>query len=314
MPTRRLLVLGVLLLLCGAAYMTVGAKAGWGFTLGFRGPKLLALMTVGAAISTATVVFQSITHNRILTPSIMGFDALYVLLFTGAVYVLGGFAVADIPPVTSFLTGAALMTAAALALFGTLLIGPRQDLIRMILTGVILGALFRALTGFMQRAIDPNEFSVIQVASYARFNDLDTDVLGISMLVTAAALIAAWRMRHRLDILMLGREAAINLGENPARGSLQALTIIAVLVAVSTALVGPVAFLGLLVVAIAHFVMPSPYHAALLPAAALISMITLVGGQTVLEQVFRFSTPLSVVVDLLGGLVFLTLLLRSFRR
>lgn len=314
MHTRALFVLSGLLLLCCAAYLTMGAKAGWAFTLQFRGMKLVALLTVAAAISTATVVFQSITHNRILTPSIMGFDMLYVMLFTGAVYVLGGFAVADQPPVLVFVVTAALMIAAAMALFGTLLIGPRQDLFRMILTGVVFGMLFRALTGFMQRVIDPNEFLVIQVASYARFNDIEGDVLWIALLATACALGVAWRMRFKLDVLMLGRETAINLGENPTRAYLQALAVIAALVSVSTALVGPVAFLGLLVVAIAHLITPSPYHAILLPSAALVSMITLVGGQAVLEHVFHLSTPLSVIIDLLGGAAFLFLLLRSIRR
>ncbi len=313
MHIRALLTLTGLLVLCCAGYMTIGAKAGWDFILPFRGTKLLALLTVGVAISTATVLFQSITNNRILTPSIMGFDALYVLILTGAVFTLGGFAVADLPPVLEFSATTGAMVAMSLALFGTLLLGARQDLIRMILTGVILGTLFRSLTGFMQRLTDPNEFAFIQVASYARFNDIDTDILGIAALATVLALAAAWRMRHRLDILSLGREAAINLGENPRRGYIETLIVIAVLVSVSTAFVGPVAFLGLLVAAIAHQLTPSPHHAILLPSAAMISAITLVGGQTLLERIFHLSTPLSVIVDVAGGLVFLFLLLKGLR-
>lgn len=302
-----------LLALCCVGYMTIGARAGWDFIVPFRGTKLLALLTVGVAISTATVLFQSITNNRILTPSIMGFDALYVLILTAAVYTIGGFAVADFSPVLGFAITTGLMIAMSLALFGTLLLGARQDLIRMILTGVILGTLFRSLTAFMQRMIDPNEFAVVQVASYARFNDIDTDILGIAVLATVLALAAAWRMRHRLDILALGREAAINLGEDPRRGYIQTLIVIAVLVSVSTAFVGPVAFLGLLVAAIAHQVTPSPHHAVLLPSAALVSTITLVGGQTLLERIFHLSTPLSVIVDVAGGLIFLLLLLKGLR-
>ncbi|MEM1079357.1 MAG: iron chelate uptake ABC transporter family permease subunit [Pseudomonadota bacterium] len=313
MHTRTLLALSLLLVLSCVAYMTLGVKAGWAFILPFRGTKLVALLTVAVSISTATVLFQAITHNRILTPSIMGFDALYVLLLTGAVYGLGGFAVADLPPLLVFAVTAGIMVGASLMLFGTLLLSKGQDLIVMILTGVIFGTLFRALTSFMQRLIDPNEFSVVQVASYARFNDIETEILWPAGAVMAVALIAAWRMRYRLDVLMLGRETAINLGEQPRTRYLQVLVIIAVLVSVSTALVGPVALLGLLVVALAHVVTPTPHHAILLPSAALISAITLVGGQTVMERVLHLTTPLAVIVDVLGGMVFLFLVLRGLR-
>ena len=171
--------------------------------------------------------------------------------------------------------------------------------------------LFRSLTGFLQRMIDPNEYSMLQVASYARFNTIETDLLLIAAPVTIIAVALAWRMRRALDIVSLGTDVALDLGETPRRRQFQALTLVAVLVAVATAFVGPVAFLGLLVVSLAHGVLATPYHAYLLPAAALISITVLVGGQTVLERVLHLSTPLSVVVDVLGGAVFLFLVLRG---
>ncbi|APE42367.1 enterobactin ABC transporter permease [Sulfitobacter alexandrii] len=313
MHARTLGLLAGVLVLCCLGYLTLGARAGWDFILPFRAPKLAALLLVGASVSTATVLFQTITGNRILTPAIMGFDWLYVLLVTVAVHTIGGFALADLPPLVFFAIASLIMVAASLLLFGTLLLEARQDLIRMILTGVILSGLFRAGNGFLQRMIDPNEFSVIQVASYARFNVIDTEILPVAALLTLLGLAAAWRMRHRLDVLALGRDAAINLGEDPRRGYLQVLVVVAVLVSVSTAFVGPVVFLGLIVAAIAHVLTPVPYHAVLLPSAALVSMITLVGGQAILERVLHLSTPLSVIVDVAGGAVFILLLFRSLR-
>ncbi|MEM9581787.1 MAG: iron chelate uptake ABC transporter family permease subunit [Pseudomonadota bacterium] len=314
MHARRLGGLSLILLVCAALYMTLGARGGWDFILPFRGAKLAALILVAVAVATATVLFQTITYNQILTPSIMGFDALYILVLTLAVYVLGGQTVARLPQMSQFLLTSTLLLGASLLLFGTLLAQRRQDLMRMILTGVIFGVLFRSLTSFLQRMIDPNEYSVIQVSSYARFSRMETELLGIAALLTIAALAATWAMRHRLDVLALGREAAINLGEHPKRGMLQALVVISVLVSVSTALVGPVAFLGLLVVSLARLITPTARHAVLLPSAALVSAITLVGGQTLLERVFALSTPLSVIVDLVGGAVFLILLLRGSGR
>lgn len=314
MHARRLLIMALLLALACLGYMTLGARGNWGFVLPFRGAKLLALLLVAVSVSTATVLFQTIARNRILTPSIMGFDALYVLILTGAVFGLGAQSVIGLPPSLLFVVNVTAMTGAALALFATLLFQPRQDLMRLILTGIILGTLFRSLTSFMQRMIDPNEFSVIQVASFARFDRIETGLLGLAGALTLLVLVVCWRMRFRLDVLALGHDAAVNLGENPRRGQIEALILVSALVSVSTALVGPVAFLGLLVVSIAHLVTPGPRHAVLLPSAALVSAIVLVGGQTVLERVLALSTPLSAVVDVLGGLVFLTLLLKGLRR
>ncbi|WP_341368497.1 iron chelate uptake ABC transporter family permease subunit [Yoonia sp. BS5-3] len=311
---RRLWIMAILLVLCCIAFMVLGARGSWSFILPFRGTKLAALILVGATVSTATVLFQTISQNRILTPSIMGFDALYVLLLTASVFFLGAMTVVQIPPYVSFIVTAGALTLAALALFGTLLHRARGDLLRMILTGIIFAALFQSLTSLLQRMIDPNEFTVIQVASYARFTQIEKDLLGISALIAGAALGRAWWIRHRLDVLTLGQDSATTLGEPPRPLELEALILIAVLVAVSTALVGPVAFLGLLVVSLARLITPTERHAILLPSAGLISAITLVGGQTVMERALGLSTPLSVVIDLLGGAIFLILLLKGTRR
>lgn len=313
MHTNRMIGMGVMLTLCILFYMTLGARGSWGFILPFRATKLAAVLLVAVAVSIATVLFQTITQNRILTPSIMGFDALYVLILTGAVFLLGGHGLIQIPPLAIYGVNLVLLIAASLVLFGSLLASTRHDLMRMILTGIIFGSLFRSLTSFMQRMIDPNEYTVIQVSSYARFTQINTDLLAISFVLIAVTLGLVWRMRHRLDILSLGPDAAINLGENPGRGQIEVLILIAVLVSVSTALVGPVAFLGLLAVSLAHLITPTAYHAVLLPSAALISCIVLVGGQMVLERVLALSTPLTVVIDFLGGFLFLALLLKGNR-
>ncbi|WP_158971432.1 iron chelate uptake ABC transporter family permease subunit [Chachezhania sediminis] len=310
-PARVLGLLSLVALVSAAGYMGLAARAPWSFLLPFRGEKLLALIVVAVAVSTATVLFQTITFNRILTPSVMGFDALYVLIVTVAVYLFGGATVVGWPGITIFLISALAMISASLLLFGTLLVQVRADIVRMILTGIIFGLLFRSLTGFLARLIDPNEFAVLQVASYARFNTIETELLGIAAPVTLVAVALAWRMRRALDVVALGHDLAMDLGEEPRLRQFQALTIVAVLVAVSTAFVGPVAFLGLLVVSLARWALPSPCHAHLLTASALVSVIVLVGGQTVLERVMKSSTPLSVIVELLGGLVFLSLVLRG---
>ncbi|WP_028956953.1 iron chelate uptake ABC transporter family permease subunit [Sulfitobacter sp. 20_GPM-1509m] len=312
---KRLCVLALLLLcVCVAGYLLLGSRGNWGFVLSFRGNKLVALLLVAVSVSTATVLFQTVTQNHILTPAIMGFDALYLLILSVSVFVLGAQQFVHLSETGRFLLNTTLMMGAALMLFGTLLGRARSDLFRMILTGIIFAGLFRSITGFIQRMIDPNDYVVVQFSSFARFSRINLPLLAIAAALTFAGCFAAWRMRHRLDVLALGSDAATNLGVNPREGMFQVLFVVSVLVSVSTALVGPLAFLGLLVVSVARQITPTETHGLLLPSAALVCAITLVGGQLVLEHLLNLNTPLIVVVDMIGGLVFLGLLLRRKRR
>ncbi|PVB62574.1 iron ABC transporter permease [Labrenzia sp. 011] len=293
--------------------MTIGARGNWGFILSFRGTKLAALLLVATALALSTLLFQTLTSNRILTPSIMGFDALYVLLQTGLVFLLGGLGYAAIPADAKFAFEVALLTGAALALFGSLLGSGLNDLFRMLLVGVIFGVFFRSLTALLQRLIDPNEFAVVQGAMFASFNKANTQLLLVSGALILLCSLLAWRKRHVLDVMALGREQAISLGLDHRRELFTGLVLVSVLVATSTALVGPVAFFGLLISALTYEIIRSQHHGDLLIGSVLISVIVLVGGQTLFERVLGMGGSLSLVVEFLGGLVFLMLILRKVR-
>jgi iron complex transport system permease protein len=180
----------------------------------------------------------------------------------------------------------------------------------MLLVGVILGTFFRSVAGFLQRIMDPNEFAVVQGATFASFSKVRTDLLLIAALLAAVGLALAWRQRHALDVVALGRPVSIGLGVDHDTLCRLALALVALLVSVSTALVGPVAFFGLIVASLAHVVVRSPHHAHLLPAAAMLGATILIAGQTLFERALGMQATLSVVIEFAGGLLFLFLLLR----
>ncbi len=286
---------------------------GWGLTgrvwliLEMRSVKLAGLILVGFSVGVATVMFQTISGNRILTPAIMGFDALFLLLQTSLVFTLGGFGYAQLPGTMKFMMNMLVMMGAAMLLFGLLLSRNRHDIQLMILVGVICGLLFRSLTSFFQRMIDPSEFAMVQGAMFASFGAIDTTQLIISSAVFAVVAVVVWRNLAKLDVVSLGRSTAISLGLPYDRIQMGVLVMVAALVSVSTALVGPITFLGLLVASLAHILMKTHRHVLLLPAAALISATVLVAGQTVFERMFRMQSTLAVVIEFFGGLLFLYL-------
>ncbi|WAP71203.1 iron chelate uptake ABC transporter family permease subunit [Jiella pelagia] len=305
-----LALLAVLALFSCALFMTLGARGNWSFVLPFRAPKLAAMIVVGHAIALSTVVFQTLSGNRILTPSIMGFDALYALIQTLMVVVAGTAFVTATEPMALFFAQTAVMILFALGLYGSLIGRGARDLLRLLLVGVVLGVLFRSLAGFLQRLIDPNAFVVLQDRLYASFNGIETELLAIAFVAIGLVTLAFWRLLPQLDVLALGRDTAISLGVDPARLTQVSLGLVAVLVSVSTALVGPVTFFGLLVASLAVALVGSRRHAETLIAASLIAVICLVGGQTILERVLGFDTALGIVVEFFGGIVFLAIVLK----
>ena len=191
--------------------MTLGAQGGWSFILPFRGGKLLAMLAVAYAVAVSSVLFQTITHNRILTPAIMGFDALYLLIQALVVYVFGQAAVATGHPVAAFLLEVGVMTAFACLLFRWLFADAVRSLHLMMLVGIIFGLLFRSLSSFVIRLIDPNEFLVLQDRMFANFNSVRLELLPVALAVMGAVSLMLWRMRSRYDVLALGRDIAVNL-------------------------------------------------------------------------------------------------------
>jgi iron complex transport system permease protein len=313
-PRVRLGVLAAVTLAVVAVFLTIDVNGYWELILPRRLTKLAAMVLMAYAVAASTVLFQTITSNRILTPSLMGFDSLYLLLQTALVFVFSSRGLLVLDERLRFGIEVALMTVFATALFTWLFGSGRYGLHLLILVGIIFGTFFRSISSFLQRIIDPSEFVILQDRFFASFNSVNTELLGVSAVLIGAVSVLLVRRIRTFDVLALGRDHATNLGLDHRRSVLLILVLIAVMVSVSTALVGPITFFGLLVANLAYLVAGSHRHAVVIPVAALLAVITLVGGQLVLERVFSFDTSLSVIIEFLGGLVFLLLLVGSTRR
>lgn len=309
-----LLILAALAVGVIVLFMTLNARGRWDFILQFRGTKVLTMALVAYAIAVSTVLFQTVSHNRILTPSIMGFDALYVLIQTSLVFAIGAAGLTALDTRLLFVFNVTAMVLFSSLLYRSLFSGSSRSIHLLVLVGIVFGVLFRSLSSFMQRIIDPNEFVVLQDRLFASFNNVDGNLLAVSAIMVAAVSVVGWRFMHAYDVLALGRETSINLGLDHNRIVTIVLVLVAILVSVSTALVGPVTFFGLLVANLAYLLAGTHKHRFVLPVAVLIAIICLVGGQLILERVFAFDTALSIIIEFLGGIVFLVLLIRGIAR
>lgn len=309
-PAVRLAAVGALAATAIASFFIIGAAGNWEFALAFRSRKVAAMVLVGWATAVATVVFQTVTNNRILTPSIMGMDALYAFIQTQLVFTLGVTFTQQLGTYGLFGLNLVIMAGVSVALFGWLFGGTRRSLYLVVLVGIVLGTLLRSASALLTRMLDPTSFLVLQGNLFASFSAVRPELLGIATLLVAAASLWLWRRRYTLDVLGLGRDAALSLGTSYRRDVLGVLIAASVLVSVSTALVGPITFLGLIVANLAYLLCGTHRHTVTLPFAALLAVTLLVGGQAVLEHALGMATVLGVVIEFFGGIAFIAIVMR----
>lgn len=300
---------GAIALILAFLFIDIGTY--WDFVLPRRGKKLAAMVLTGAAIAFSTVVFQTITNNRILTPSIIGLDSLYMLIQTAIVYIFGSLTLATMNKEAHFVLSVGMMVLFASVLYKILFRGEGRHVYFLLLVGIIFGTFFSSISSFLQMLIDPNEFLIVQDKMFASINNVNSDILVISSVIFAAAAVYFLRYAKFLDVMSLGKEHAVNLGVPYDFVVKRLLIVVSILISVSTALVGPITFLGLLVSNVAYQVIRTYRHRIVILASILISVVALVCGQLIVEHVFTFSTSLSVIINFVGGVYFIYLLLKE---
>jgi iron complex transport system permease protein len=296
-----------------ALYLFQGLNGSYDYALPRRAIKVLAMSLTGVAIAYSTVIFQTITHNRILTPSVMGLDSLYMLVQTFIYYFFGSMSILVINKNYNFFISVIAMIIFALLLYRFLFNAGKRPIYFLLLVGIIIGTFLGSITTFLQVLIDPNEFTSLQNKMFASFNNVNADLVWLAMVIIVLSILYGWRSIRELDVLSLGRDNALNLGVDYDKIVKNMLVLSAVLIATSTALVGPITFFGLIVANLSYQFFNTYKHSVLITGASLMSLVALIGGQWIVERIFTFDTTLSVIINFLGGIYFIYLLLKESR-
>ncbi|ATG15996.1 TPA: iron chelate uptake ABC transporter family permease subunit [Providencia alcalifaciens] len=311
-PMQRIGLLAALSVLSIILYMTINLGSNLAYILPHRGYIVLTMIIVAFGSGVSTVLFQTIANNKILTPSIMGLEALFILLQTIFVFYTDSFPASWLLNIGKFLLESSLLVIFSVLLYRWLFISVKMNINLVLMVGIILGTLFRSVATLLQRLMDPNEFSILQSRMFATFTRGTPELILFTLVITVIVGILLWRMRYCFDVLALGQANAVNLGINYRQQVTVILLLISVLVAISTALVGPLTFLGLMVANLAYYIAGSSQHRYLLPVSFLLGVIALVGGQLVLEYGLNKAGTLSVVLEFVGGIFFIYMVLRRF--
>ncbi|MEE0249039.1 iron chelate uptake ABC transporter family permease subunit [Peptacetobacter hiranonis] len=308
---KRILILASLVLLTFTLFLFYKIDLNhFDYAIANRIPKIVAIMLGGSCIAFTTIIFQTITNNQILTPSILGLDSMYVLIQTFIVFMFGSTNLLIVNKQFNFFVNLILMIFLSILLY-KVLFEKNNNIYFVLLVGMIFGTLFKTSSSFMQMVIDPNEFLSLQSKLVASINNINTDVLIIALIIAISIVPFVYDDIKYLDVISLGRENAINLSVDYDKIVKKMIIIVAILVSISTALIGPMTFLGLLVANISRELMKTYLHKYIITSSILIGMITLIGGQFIVQYVFDFNITLNIIINFVGGIYFIKLLLKE---
>lgn len=281
------------------------------YAMRLRTPKLIVMLITAFAIGGASIVFQSIINNTIVTPCLLGMNSLYTLIHTAVVFFAGTGSFLALNANASFAVDVVLMGLVATVIYGWLFQKTRHNVLYVLLIGTVLSSFFSSIQTTLTRIMDPNEYDTLLTTLVASFSNVNSEIILLSILLLSAVIFVLRKNLMLLDVLTLGKEQAINLGVDYDRSIRRLLLGVTLCIAVATAMVGPISFLGLIIANLARQFLKTYRHTQLILGSALFGMIVLVGGQLLVEHVFTYSIPVSVFITVGGGIYFLYLLLTA---
>lgn len=310
----RLLILLLLVLLACVGYMTVGVHFDnqklFAYAMRIRTPKLIAMLITAFAIGSASIVFQSIINNTIVTPCLLGMDQLYSLIHTAVFFVAGSGSFLAVNANAAFAVDLAIMGAVATVIYSYLFQKTNHNVLYVLLIGTVLTSFFSSIQTTLTRVMDPNEYDTLLTDLVASFSNVNSAILVLSVAVLVLVAFAFRKELVLLDVLTLGKDQAINLGVDYDRCIRRLLLLgVTLYIATATAMVGPLAFLGLIIANLSRQFLRTYRHSQLIIGSVLFGMAVLIGGQLLVERVFVYSVPVSVFITVGGGVYFLYLLL-----
>jgi len=312
---RKLVILAVLMLLAALFFMVVDVNFSnpkfFQFSMKIRTPKLLAMLVAAFAIGAASIVFQSVINNTIVTPCLLGMNSLYTLLHTVVYFVFGSTSFLAVNENAAFIVDLLLMIVVATFIYGYLFKKTNYNVLYVLLIGTVLTSFFGSIQETMVRVMDPNEYDALLLTLVAGFENINGGIIFSCVVLLALLAFILRKDLALLDVITLGKDQAINLGVDYDRCIRRLLMGVTACIAIATAMVGPISFLGLIIANLGRQIMRTYRHTHLILGASLFGMMALVASQCLLEHVFAYAVPVTVFINLGGGMYFLYLLLKK---
>lgn len=281
------------------------------FAMSIRVPKFMAMLLCAYCIGAATLIFQTIIKNTIVTPCLLGMNSLYLLIHTAVVFFLGSTSFLVVNKFVSFAIDLVFMGLIATFVYSYLFKITRYNVLYVLLAGTVMATFFSSLQNSITRMMDPNEYDTLLSSLVASFNNVNSDILLVALAITVILSVIYYKDLALLDVLSLGKEQSINLGIDYDKSIKRLLLGVTLFIAVATALVGPISFLGLIIANLAREFFKTYKHTYLILGTILFGIIILLLAQSITEHIFVLSIPISVFISVMGGIYFMYLLIAN---
>ena len=272
--------------------------------------QVLAMVVSAILISSTTLVFQTLTNNRILTPSLIGFDAIFISVQTAIVFFFTSSSIVYINPYLNFAVSSVLMIAISLLMYKMILKNNKNNIIFLLLVGMILSTLSRSLSSFLQTVMDPEEFQSLTIRTEVSIANMNTSIIWLAIPLLIVLIYLMTREFKSYDVMTLGESQAVGLGVSYTKKMNWGLIYIALAMSISTAMIGPISFLGLISVNAAREMLKDYKHFPLFMASSFIGIIFLVFGQGLIVET-GYLTTVTVLISMIGGAYMIYLVLKE---
>ncbi|MCM1521864.1 MAG: iron ABC transporter permease [Muribaculaceae bacterium] len=280
-----------------------------------RLPQALTAIVAGAGLAVSGLLMQTVFHNPLAGPSVLGISSgaslgvAFVVLLSGSI---GGTALSRLGAIGSVaITVSAVMGSLLVMALIAYTAGKVRGNVTLLIMGVMIGYLANAIIGvlkFFSAEEDIRAYVVWGLGSFARVSGGETMVFVILMV---CLLPFSLLLIKPLNLMLLGDSYARNLGLDIERARLQVIVCSGVLVAVVTAYCGPIMFLGLAVPHLCRGLFRTSNHAVLLPASLLVgAALALLCNLLARLPGFEGALPVNSVTALIGAPVVMWVLFK----
>lgn len=270
-----------------------------------RWPRVLTAASAGAGLAISGLLLQRLLRNPLASPDILGLSAGATLAVMLALIIFGGALLGAVAPLAAFVGSLAVLAV-------LMLLGRRHHYspALMALLGISLGALLNAALQFVLAKGTGDSFALLGWLAGSTYRATPAQALWLTVGVLLFGALAVLFQRG-LTLIGIGDGVAASRGLNVPRLRLVLLVLVALLCALVTSLLGPVAFLGLLAPHIAVMLGARRVLPQLLLAASLGAVLMLLADWVGRTLIFPLQIPVGIVASVLCGSYFVYLLIRG---
>lgn len=310
-----------LLMLCNimTGSVEMGSELWETVVMTIRLPQVLTAMVCGASLSVAGLQMQTIFHNPLAGPSVLGVSSAaslgvaLVLLLSGAI---GGSTLSRFGIIgNTAITIAAITGALSVMMVIVWLSRKVHGNATLLISGVLIGYIASAIIGVLKAYSSEEDIHAYVIWGLGSFSRVSGGQISVFIGITALLLPLSMLLAKPLNMLLMGDLYALNLGLNVKRARMWIIISAGILTAVVTAYCGPIMFIGLAVPHIARGLFRTSDHRILLPATLLCGMgLALLCNLISKMPGANGVIPINSVTALIGAPIALYVLLKRKRQ